>query len=84
MKATPIPSPSEPREVYVSRAFEMIANTCPFNVTGHPALSIPCGKSEGLPIGMMMVGKHFCEGKIYQAARAFEQEANIAEIMKIC
>ena len=36
-------------------------------------MNVPCGLSEGLPIGMMLVGKQYGELKIYQAAHAFEQ-----------
>jgi amidase len=41
-------------------------------VTGHPAISIPCGMEDGRPIGMMLVGRHFDEATIYRAAAAFE------------
>jgi len=51
----------------------MIANTCPFDTTGHPAMTIPVGLSEGLPIGMMLIGKHYEESTIYRAASAFER-----------
>lgn len=61
--------------LYVQRAFEMIANTAPFN-GGLPAMSIPCGMLEGLPIGMQLVGVHYQEMKIYQAAHAFEQSGD--------
>lgn len=60
---------------YVTRAFEMVANTAPFN-GGLPAMSIPCGMSEGLPIGMQLVGGTYQEMKIYQAAHAFEQSGD--------
>jgi len=60
---------------YVNRAFEMIANTAPFN-GGLPAMSVPCGLSEGLPIGMMLVGPNYGEMKIYQAAHSFEQSGD--------
>jgi amidase len=36
-------------------------------------MSIPCGMSQGLPIGMMLTGKHYNESTIYRAAHAFEQ-----------
>ena len=36
-------------------------------------MSIPCGKGNGLPIGLMLVGPHYGESTIYQAAHAFEQ-----------
>ena len=39
--------------------YTMVTNTAPFDVTGHPGLSIPCGMSDGLPIGLMMIGRHF-------------------------
>ena len=51
----------------------MLPNTSPFDVTGHPAMSIPCGMSNGLPVGMMLVGRHWHESTIYQAAAAFER-----------
>ncbi|MCH6567983.1 MAG: hypothetical protein IH801_06415, partial [Nitrospinae bacterium] len=57
MKAPRIPPPDASREEYVQRAFEMLANTCPFNVTGHPAITVPCGMSGGLPVAMMLVGR---------------------------
>lgn len=50
----------------------MASNTYAFNLTGHPAISIPCGESDGLPIGMMLVAKHYGEGVIYQVASAYE------------
>jgi amidase len=52
---------------------EMVANTAPFDVSHHPAMAIPCGMSDGLPVSMMLVGKHFDEPTIYRAAHAFEQ-----------
>lgn len=73
MKATPLPPANAPLALYCQRGFEMLPNTCPFDVTGHPAMSIPCGMSDGLPIGMMLVGKHYSETTIYRAAHAFEQ-----------
>lgn len=73
IKATPLPPPDASREEYVQRALEMIANTAPFDITHHPAMSVPCSMREGLPVGMMLVGKHFNEPTIYRAAAAFEQ-----------
>lgn len=73
MRATPIPPADAPLELYIQRAFEMVPNTAPFDVTGHPAMSLPCAQSEGLPIGMMLIGKHYSEDTIYRAAHAFEQ-----------
>lgn len=73
MKATPLPGPGASREEVCQRAFEMITNTAPFDITHHPAMSVPCGMVDGLPIGMMLVGRHFDEMTIYRAAHAFEQ-----------
>lgn len=47
--------------------------TVPVNLAGVPAISIPCGFSEGMPVGLQLIGKHFDEQTIYQAAYAFEQ-----------
>ena len=74
LKATPIPAPGAPLEEYVQRAFEMIPNTAPFDVTGHPAMNVPCAMSAGLPVGMMLVGRHGDEATILRAADAFERE----------
>jgi amidase len=72
IKATPLPAPGSPRNIWLQRGFEMIPNTAPFDVTGHPALTLPCGMSDGLPIGLMLVAKHYDEATIYRAAAAFE------------
>ena len=57
-------------------AFGSTLNTCQFNATGHPAISIPCGLRDGLPVGLMLVGAHFQEQTLYRAAHAFEQAAD--------
>jgi amidase len=73
VKATPIPKPGAPRMEIIQRAFEMLPNTAPIDVTGHPSMSVPCGMSDGLPAGMMLTAKHFDEVAIYRAASAFEK-----------
>lgn len=78
MKPQQIPPADCSITEYVNRAFEMIANTAPFN-GGLPAMSVPCGLLEGLPIGMMLVGPNYGEMKIYQAAHAFEQNGDWRE-----
>jgi amidase len=70
--ATKLPPPDCTREVYVDLALNMQQNTCPFDVSGHPACTIPCGKIDGLPIGMMLVGRSFDEATLIRAARCFE------------
>jgi amidase len=76
VKATPLPGPEASREEYIQRALEMIGNTSPFDLTHHPAMSIPCGMVDGLPVGLMLIGKHFEEPTIYRAAYAFEQSGD--------
>ncbi len=76
MKATPLPPANAPIALWVQRALEMVNNTCPFDVTGHPAMSIPCGLSAGLPVGLQLIGKHWAESTIYRAAHAFEQSGD--------
>lgn len=73
MKATEIPGPDAEREEIVTRALEMLANTSPFDVTGHPAITLPCAVSEGLPVGMMLIGRHAEDAIILRAADAFEK-----------
>jgi amidase len=71
--ATPLPEPHAPVAQILQRAFEMLANTAQFDCTHHPAMSLPCGTVDGLPVGMMLVAKAFEEETIYRAAAAFER-----------
>jgi amidase len=48
-------------------------NTPQFDLTGHPGLSVPCGKLDGLPIGMMIVGRIGDDATVLRAGYAFEQ-----------
>ena len=50
----------------------VVRNTAPFNLTGHPAISIPCGKVDGLPIGLMLVAPYFREDLLLQIAAAYQ------------
>ena len=47
--------------------------TIPINLAGVPALSLPCGFADGLPVGMQIIGPHLSEEKILQVAYEFEQ-----------
>src|SRR5215831_6768431 len=73
IKATELPPSDAPREEQIERALDMISNTAPFDITHHPAMAVPCGMADGLPVSLMLVGKHFDEPTIYKAAFAFEQ-----------
>lgn len=59
----------DPMKMYLSDIY-----TIPANLAGLPAISVPCGKdSQGLPIGMQIMGDCFMEKKIIRAAYAYEQ-----------
>lgn len=70
--AQPLPEKHCSITEYTTRAFEMIGNTAPLDITGNPAMTVPCGMVDGLPVGMMIVARHYNESTIYQAAAAFE------------
>src|SRR5699024_9908244 len=50
--------------------------TVSINLAGIPAITIPCGFVNELPIGLQLIGNHFEEQKLYQTAYAFEQETD--------
>jgi aspartyl-tRNA(Asn)/glutamyl-tRNA(Gln) amidotransferase subunit A len=55
--------------MYLSDIFTLSAN-----LAGIPGMSVPCGfSSEGLPIGLQIMGKHFSEGALIKTAYNFEQ-----------
>ena len=56
--------------------YSMITNTAPFDITGHPAISVPCAKSNGLPVGLMIVGRHFDDSTPLKIAYAYEQSVD--------
>lgn len=73
LQATAIPPADAPREEVIGRALEMIANTCVTDVTGHPACSVPAGLVNGLPTGMMIIGRQFDDATVLRVAHTFEQ-----------
>lgn len=75
LPATPIPATriEESDPVALSRG-NLTRFTRMFNLTGHPALVLPCGRTaDGLPIGLQIVGPHWQEEKIIQIARSYEE-----------
>lgn len=61
----------DPLEMYLSDIY-----TISVNLAGIPAISIPCGFANGLPIGLQLMGKPFDEGNLFRLARAFEQNTD--------
>jgi aspartyl-tRNA(Asn)/glutamyl-tRNA(Gln) amidotransferase subunit A len=55
--------------------------TVSVNVAGLPAVSVPCGLSQGLPVGLQLIGRHFDEKTILTAARAYESAAGLRASM---
>src|ERR1700744_4470363 len=62
---------SDPITMYLSDIYTIGAN-----LAGLPAMSIPCGFVGGLPVGLQIVGPHFSEGKLLNAAHAFQRETD--------
>ncbi|MGB3484056.1 MAG: amidase [Mycobacterium sp.] len=70
--AKPLLSLDAPLEEYLSTALSMVINTAPFDVSGHPSISVPAGLVEGLPTGMMIVGKRFDDATVLKVAQFYE------------
>ena len=71
---TPIAAPTIAGHDAVEQAARLTRFTAPFNLTGLPALSVPCGFTrEGLPIGMQIVARAWGDAKALNAGYAFEQ-----------
>lgn len=69
-----IPAPDASVAEIFATAYAALTHTFAFNLTQHPALSVPCGMLDGLPVGLMLVGRHWDEPTLYRAGYAFEQE----------
>ena len=73
MKATPIPPKGASPQEITRRSWEATRNTCPFNATGHPAIGIPCGMSDGLPVGLMLVARNGHDRALFEIAAGIER-----------
>jgi amidase len=62
-----------PLSAWVLRGWGNLANTYPTDMTGHPALSVPAAEANGLPVGVMLVGRRFDEARLLAAARTYER-----------
>lgn len=77
---TPIPAPPREGQDAVAAAIRLTSNTAPFNVTGLPAVSIPCGFTKGgLPIGLQLAAGPWREALLLRAARAYEAATEWSE-----
>jgi amidase len=73
IQASVIPAEDAPREEVIGRALEMVTNCAPLDVSGHPACSVPAGLANGLPTGMMIIGKRFDDATVLRVAHTYEQ-----------
>ncbi|HUM26177.1 MAG TPA: amidase [Anaerolineales bacterium] len=74
LPTTPITAPVLEGENALERARQLTRFTAPFNLTGLPALTIPCGfTSEGLPIGLQIVSRAWNEAGVLRTGYAFQQ-----------
>ncbi len=70
---TVIAAPPRDGQDAVAAAARLTANTLPFNLTGFPAISVPCGFTQtGLPIGLQLAAGPWREGLLLRVARAYE------------
>ena len=70
--APPLPGPDASVAERFAAGGDGVANTAQFDVSGHPAISVPCGEVDGLPVGCMLVGRHGDEATLYRLAAAIE------------
>jgi aspartyl-tRNA(Asn)/glutamyl-tRNA(Gln) amidotransferase subunit A len=61
----------DPLAMYLNDVYSI-----PVNLAGIPAISVPCGFADGLPIGLQIMGKPFDESTVLRAAHAFEQHTD--------
>ena len=74
LPSTPIPAPTIAGHDAVEQAARLTRFTAPFNLTGLPAISVPCGFTrDGLPIGLQIISRAWADAKVLNAAYAYEQ-----------
>jgi amidase len=65
--------PEPPLADKVLRGWANLSNTYPTDMTGHPALSLPLADAEGVPVGVMLVGRHFDDARLLSIAATCER-----------
>jgi amidase len=80
IKAPPLPPANASRAQQMAPGFDPITNTAPFDCTGHPAMNVPCALRDGLPVGLMLIGRYRDEATIYRAAHAFERATDWTQL----
>ncbi|GAC1701439.1 MAG: hypothetical protein NVS9B6_16340 [Candidatus Limnocylindrales bacterium] len=65
----------DPLAMYLNDVF-----TLPANIAGLPALSLPCGTSEGLPVGLQVIANAFEERMLFRVASAYERATSSHEV----
>jgi amidase len=87
VKAPKYEPPTTPAEILEDNLSMMArsasTNTQPFNFTGHPALAMPVGKADGLPVSMQLVGRFFEDPLLLQAAYAFQHSVDYDDIVSV-
>jgi amidase len=68
----PLPAAASDIAERVQLALGSCPNTAQFDLTGHPAISVPCASIDGLPVGMMIVGRRGDDASVLRAAHTFE------------
>ena len=76
--APPFPDRKAKRAERLLSAASAASNAPAFNLTGHPALSVPCGEVAGLPVGAMLVARHGDEAALFDVARTIEAQNSCA------
>ena len=56
------------------------ACTLPVNIAGLPGISVPCGLSDGLPVGLQVIGRAFDEATVLRVADAYERSAGVESL----
>ncbi len=80
LPTAPTTAPLREGEDAIAAAAKLTAYTSPFNLTGVPAISIPCGfDASGLPIGVQLVARPWAEARLLRIARAYERATKWSE-----